>query len=247
MFQDLAVTDDRHNASAWRSRWYYRYGGARVRRRSARGSLESTRHPNQSSTVELNETSQNPDKATTAPTVQSSSADSLPCSRSDTPTTTTATATTATLSAELFPRDLWQPDETAAPRPHYRALTHTEPVGRDTVWKHQAYSEATLLMVLDVPDREALERWVAQPWVVRVYDEYARAVLDNPTRQLDEQGCEIRRSWPQYTINNALEALRSRAPRYLAPPSDKGSWTVDDHDIRFIVQLVESSRQPGRC
>lgn len=86
-----------------------------------------------------------------------------------------------------------------------------------------------------------------------VYSEYAAAVLDIRKAEVVKSistGAGIpphhHPSSKKYLINSAMSALRSGSRRYLGQRPLKAGWTRDDHDIRFVVRLVESGSVSGR-
>ena len=114
-------------------------------------------------------------------------------------------------------------------------------------------SAKTLRLALGLQSQDELRSWLKQDWVIDAYTEYAVAELD-PRRAREGRRIAAseaiepaeRRSSEKYIINNAIDALQSNSARYLNPLTVKRGWTKDDHDIRFVSQIVDSGRIVGR-
>ncbi|RDW91143.1 hypothetical protein BP5796_02308 [Coleophoma crateriformis] len=115
------------------------------------------------------------------------------------------------------------------------------------------HSEKGLREVLGLRNREELLVWLKQDWVLDVYDEYCIVELD-PRRQRElallRHGHAVpssfKTSWADYLIGAAAAALHHSLPRYCRANPPKHHWTRDDHDVRFIAQLVLAGRESGR-
>jgi hypothetical protein len=94
---------------------------------------------------------------------------------------------------------------------------------------------------------------LSQDWVLDVCDGYCAAQLD--TKRLHEQrsldnGTSVapgrRRSSARFLINTSVQALHNKTARYTQDVVNTSNWTTDDHDVRFIVRLVQQGRCAGR-
>ena len=115
-------------------------------------------------------------------------------------------------------------------------------------------SEEALRKLLGVRDKEEMVLWLSQGWVVDIYAEYCRATIDDwraAMETIEANGGDIplpeRRSSQKFLVNRAADALRSRNPRFTSTHVADDHWTGDDHDVRFIVRLVDEGRVSGRC
>jgi hypothetical protein len=111
----------------------------------------------------------------------------------------------------------------------------------------------TLRRAIRVRDSHELQTWLVQNWVIDAYTEYAVAVLDVGRAEVAkciEAGVDIptrhRSSSRKFIINGATAALRERSAMYIGSHLTKTGWTRDNHDVRFVAQVVESGRLPGR-
>ena len=119
---------------------------------------------------------------------------------------------------------------------------------------HQWHSEKDLRSSLRIRDKHELLTWLKQDWVLSIYDEYCTAELDPRRaheRRLQTQGVPIprtpKRSSAKFLINSSVAALRAVAKsRFLCDRPVTTNWTSDDHDIRFMVRLVQAGRVSGR-
>ena len=86
-----------------------------------------------------------------------------------------------------------------------------------------------------------------------IYHEYCIVELE-PRRAQEERlmhACQRippspKRSSAQFLIQAAMAGLDRKSEKYLKHHVDKSNWTMDDHDIRFIVRLVYEGRCSGR-
>lgn len=115
-------------------------------------------------------------------------------------------------------------------------------------------SEEALRKLLELRDRTELATWLSQDWVADVYIEYYDVTIDQWRRTMETieaVGGKIppqeRRSSQKFLVHHAADALRSRCARYVTTTVAKSFWTNDDHDIRFIVRIVDEGRASGRC
>ncbi len=115
-------------------------------------------------------------------------------------------------------------------------------------------SEEALRKLFRLRDRNEMAAWLTQVWVADIYIEYYNVAIDHWRRAMEAveaAGGEIppqeRRSSQKFLVHRAADALRSRSPRYVSTPVAKAYWTKDDHDIRFIVRIVDEGRASGRC
>jgi len=126
---------------------------------------------------------------------------------------------------------------------------HLGPLHPEKQW----HSEKALRDFLGLRDRQELLAWLRQDWVLGVYDEYCAIELDGRRFQeqsLLENGRSIppsaKRSSAKFLINASVLALQSGSTKYTREEVDMSNWTGDDHDIRFIVRLVQIGKYPGR-
>ncbi|KIW14408.1 hypothetical protein PV08_07190 [Exophiala spinifera] len=262
-FRDFETMNDRHTASSWQARWR-KISRARAEQphlevgepstaSSASGCVEFWEGPDSAPPTsdcegdagELDEEQSDmewftppPEQPSISPIVSSEAI----CPES---------GVTEGAIATFYPRDPSQEDESAVPPAHFRPLTHTEPAGRESQSQLRVNSEITLRQALSLRDRQEHIIWLTQPWVLDVYIEYAECVLDRLSWTTSRSYRSYNDSQPQrssttYIVNNAIEALRSRSQRYLADVTGKACWSLDNHDIRFIVRLVTAGREPGR-
>ncbi|KAE9370676.1 hypothetical protein N431DRAFT_509922 [Stipitochalara longipes BDJ] len=119
--------------------------------------------------------------------------------------------------------------------------------------ERQWHSEKAIRDRLGVRNKQELLAWLCQDWVLDVCEAYCAAQLD--TKRMEEQkyldaGGEVapgrKRSSAKFLINSSVLALHSKAARYTEDLVNTSNWSADDHDIRFIVRLVQHGRYASR-
>lgn len=115
-------------------------------------------------------------------------------------------------------------------------------------------SEDALIKVLGLNDGDALRAWLSQDWVVDAYEEYYHVAIHE--WRVTMEGFQARgepipnpekRSKQKSIVDHSAAALRSRNLRYTTMGARKHLWTAHDHDVRFVVRIVDEGRAPGRC
>ena len=116
------------------------------------------------------------------------------------------------------------------------------------------HSEEALRKQLQLRDRDELAAWLSQDWVADVYIEYYDVAIHQwrtAMEAIEAAGGDIplreKRLLKKFLVRRAADALRSRSQRYVPISVAKAYWTKDDHDIRFIVQIVDKGRASERC
>jgi hypothetical protein len=136
------------------------------------------------------------------------------------------------------------------PPPGSRQLqTLEDPENPEQPW----HVEKELRNRLGVRNKQELLVWLTQVSVLGVYEEYCTVALD--PRRLEEESLQKsgqpvppgrKRSSAKFLINTATLALRAPCAKYSHAGPNKANWTTDDHDLRFIVQLLQNGRASGR-
>ena len=115
-------------------------------------------------------------------------------------------------------------------------------------------SDEALVKVLGLHDKDELAVWLSQDWVVDAYEEYYHVAIHEwrvTMEGFQARGEPIpnpdRRSKQKFIVDKSAAALRSRNPTYTTVVARKHHWAAHDHDIRFVVRIVDEGRAPGRC
>jgi hypothetical protein len=115
-------------------------------------------------------------------------------------------------------------------------------LGDPYIW----HNEKALRKSLGVRDRDELFKWMQQDWVFEVYEEYCVAVLDQWLLERCVPALPASRgSSAKFIINSSARALQLQDTHHLQD-RDRTRWTQDEHDVRFIVRLVDEGRRYGR-
>ncbi|KAL8923735.1 MAG: hypothetical protein Q9208_004487 [Pyrenodesmia sp. 3 TL-2023] len=115
-------------------------------------------------------------------------------------------------------------------------------------------SENALKKALGLQDSDELRTWLSRDWFVDAYDEYYVVAIHEwriAMEAVELQSGTIPKAEPRssqkFLVTRSAGALRSRTKRYTDLDANKDFWTRDDHDIRFIVRVVDAGRASGRC
>ncbi|KAL9041349.1 MAG: hypothetical protein Q9180_001338 [Flavoplaca navasiana] len=115
-------------------------------------------------------------------------------------------------------------------------------------------SDEALIKVLGLHNKDELAVWLSQDWVVDAYEEYYHVAIHEwrvTMERFQARGELIpnpdRRSKQKFIVDTSAAALRSRNPTYTTVVARKHHWAAHDHDIRFVVRIVDEGRAPGRC
>jgi hypothetical protein len=119
----------------------------------------------------------------------------------------------------------------------------------------QWHSEKQLRESLGIRNKEELLVWLSQDWVVDICNIYYAVQIDN--KCLEEQkyldnGSDVppgrKRSSAKFLINSSIIVLRAGYgnSRYTQGYANVSNWTVDNFDIKFVVQMVRKGKQAGR-
>jgi hypothetical protein len=158
--------------------------------------------------------------------------------------------------------------------PPKRLQTHlTAPAPRDQDTRKNSLpnnvTDYELLGILGLSERQELRDWLSQDWVVDRIREYKSAVIDTfpaPRKHqwfkylqhridvildtIEYRGSKEYRRYAESpnakTRQKAKEKQENMQLRYLGSP-DKAGWSIDDHDIRFLVQIVADGQAPGKA
>lgn len=121
--------------------------------------------------------------------------------------------------------------------------------------ERQWHSEKQLRESLGIRNKEELLAWLSQDWVVDICDVYCAAQIDNKRLEKQkhlENGSDVppgrKRTSAKFLINSSIIALKAGDgnSRYTQGHVNVSNWTVDDFDIKFVVQLVREGKQAGR-
>jgi hypothetical protein len=127
-------------------------------------------------------------------------------------------------------------------------LTRSEPVDRTSKAQLRPDSEVTLREELEVPNPREFYILLNQDWIAKNILEYVAAVLE-PMVTSGPASVDVddarHHSTMKYVIQRAIRAVQTGSERYTGPTVSKSSWTLDDHDTRFIAQIVIDGCKPG--
>ena len=150
------------------------------------------------------------------------------------------------------------PDLTAqaSMKPSFPLLTtssRTEAPPKAVPAKKPNDCDEALRRMLGLQGEKELCRWLSQGWVIDAYEEYYQVAIHQwrlAMEAIESRSGNIpeaeRRSTEKFLVSRSANALRSRNRRYIDLNTDKSYWSKDDHDIRFIVRLVDAGRCSGR-
>ena len=101
--------------------------------------------------------------------------------------------------------------------------------------------QKNLLTLLALEGEEDLTGLITQEWFLAALQEYkqhALADLITVDRGNDPLESLRGRSEHAFKISLAQDAVRNQGSRFCGEHVDKAAWTLDDHDIRFIVRVA---------